>query len=182
MIVCGSITLQVFQTRVTDDRVWLKHTGKDRAISSGPFSGQWQFNRGSGRSIWPRGPHCQEDQLWIHEMATYSGAGSSTDAAPPRHWPFLPQTDLPTPTPPQPVSLPMEHTMEHTKHMDETSSDENSRIVAHIRKSLREDPDRWLEDHSSGSLWRTSGLAGDAERISAGVKARTPPQARNEFQ
>ena len=78
------------------------------------------------RLIWPRGPHCQEDQLWIHEMATYSGAGSSTDAAPPRHWPFLPQTDLPTPTPPQPVSLPMEHTMEHTKHMDETSSDENS--------------------------------------------------------
>ena len=64
--------------------------------------------------------------------------------------------------------------MEHTKHMDETSSDENSRMVAHIRKGFREDPDRWLEDHSSGSLWRTSGLAGDAERISAGAEARTP--------
>ena len=110
----------------------------------------------------------------IHEMATYSGAGSSTDAAPPPQPPFPPQPDLPTPTPPQPVSLPMEHTMEHTKHMDETSSDENSRMAAHIRKSLREDPDRWLEDHSSGSLGRTSGLAGDAERISAGVEARTP--------
>ena len=176
MIVCGSITLQVFQTRVTDDRVWLKHPGKDRAISSGPFSGQWQFNRGSGRSIWPRGPHCQEDQLWIHEMATYSGAGSSTDAAPPRHWPFLPQTDMPTD-----CSMGRETGcggvgVGSSEHMDETlSSDENSRMVAHeFRRGRREDPDRWLEDHSSGSLWGTSGLAGDAERISAGVEARTP--------
>ena len=68
--------------------------------------------------------------------------------------------------------------MEHThrvlsKHMEETSSDEGSRLVANIRRGLREDPDRWLEDHSSGSLWRTSGLAGDAERISAGVEAHT---------
>ena len=47
-------------------------------------------------------------------------------------------------------------------------------MVADIRKGLREYPDRLLEDHSSGSLWRNSGLAGDAERINAGAEAGTP--------
>ena len=57
--------------------------------------------------------------------------------------------------------------------MEETSSDEGSRMVADIRKSLRKHPEQWLEDHSSGSLWRSSGLAGDAERINAGAEAGT---------
>ena len=73
----------------------------------------------------------------ILEMA-HGGAGSSTDPPQP---PYPPQPDLPTP--PQPLSLPLEHVHRvPSKHIEETSSDEGSRMVAGIRKGLREYPDR----------------------------------------
>ena len=113
-------------------------------------------------------------QKRIRDLATHSRAGSSTDAAPPPQPPFPPQPDLPTPFPPQPDSLPVDHTHRVLrKHMEETSSDEDSRMVADIRKGLREYPERWLEDHSSGSLWRTTEQASTAERIIAVVEAHT---------